>query len=416
MRKVFFWLHLAAGVSAGIVILMMSVTGALLMYEKQLTAWADGYRVTPQTARLSVEALLSKARAERPKASPSALTVSADPTAPVSVSFGREGLLFFDPYTGAALGEGSKSARAFFRSMTDWHRWLATEGESRATGRAVTGAANLLFLFIVMSGFYLWWPRNWSWIALKSVVLFRSGLSGKARDFNWHNVIGLWSAAPLFFVVLSGVVMSYPWANDLLYRLTGNEPPARPAGPAAPAGRQAAGGPSSARAQRGPSDAGPRQRPGGARESRSEALDFTGLNALWATAERQIPEWRTITLRFPNGPSAPLTFAIDASSGAARPDKRSQLTLDRTTGAVVRFEPYSSQNLGRQLRSWARFVHTGEAFGLPGQTVAGIVSAGGAVLVWTGLALAWRRLLAWFARRSAATASNATALSIDGQA
>ncbi|MEI9892584.1 MAG: hypothetical protein WDN28_01340 [Chthoniobacter sp.] len=33
-------------------------------------------------------------------------------------------------------------------------------------------------------------------------------------------------ALPLLLIItLTGVIMSYAWANDLLYRLTGNEPP-----------------------------------------------------------------------------------------------------------------------------------------------------------------------------------------------
>jgi uncharacterized iron-regulated membrane protein len=68
-------------------------------------------------------------------------------------------------------------------------------------------------------------------------------------------------------------------------------------------------------------------------------------------------------------------------------------------GEVVTYESFSSQSPGRQLRSIMRFAHTGEVLGLPGQTVAGLVSAGGVVLVWTGVALAWRRLRAWIKRR-----------------
>ena len=46
LRKLLFWLHLVTGVVAGSVVLIMSVTGVLLMYEKQMTAWADrGFRV-----------------------------------------------------------------------------------------------------------------------------------------------------------------------------------------------------------------------------------------------------------------------------------------------------------------------------------------------------------------------------------
>jgi uncharacterized iron-regulated membrane protein len=72
--------------------------------------------------------------------------------------------------------------------------------------------------------------------------------------------------------------------------------------------------------------------------------------------------------------------------------------LDRATGDVVRWESFASYTRGRQLRSILRFAHTGEVVGVAGQTIAGLVSAGGAVLVFTGLTLAIRRFRAWIAR------------------
>ena len=69
LRKIFFWLHLAAGAIAGIVILIMSVTGLLLMYEKQIIEWADqrGYRSAPPPGapRLPVETLIATVRDAR---------------------------------------------------------------------------------------------------------------------------------------------------------------------------------------------------------------------------------------------------------------------------------------------------------------------------------------------------------------
>ena len=56
-----------------------------------------------------------------------------------------------------------------------------------------------------------------------------------------------------------------------------------------------------------------------------------------------------------------------------------------------RWEPFEALSTGRRVRSIARFLHTGEALGFAGQTIAGLVSLGGAFLVWTGLALAYRR-------------------------
>ena len=66
----------------------------------------------------------------------------------------------------------------------------------------------------------------------------------------------------------------------------------------------------------------------------------------------------------------------------------------------VREETFSGQNAGQRARTWMRFVHTGEFYGTAGQTIAGIASAAGAMLVFTGLSLAFRRFWAWNARRS----------------
>ena len=91
-----------------------------------------------------------------------------------------------------------------------------------------------MFLFIVLSGMYLWLPRVWKWIQFKNVLWFRGGLAPKARDFNWHNVIGIWSAIPLAIVVAGAMPISYPWASNLVYRMVGDTPP--PPAPAAAGG------------------------------------------------------------------------------------------------------------------------------------------------------------------------------------
>jgi uncharacterized iron-regulated membrane protein len=366
VRKILFWIHLATGCLAGIVVLIMSVTGVLLAYQRQITNWMDrGLRsraTAAQAPRLPIETLLASVIAHN-RAMPSAITVRSDPSLPAEVIFGREHVLLVNVYTGAVFGESAPATRAFLRKIENWHRWLGASNDNRATGRAVTGACNFGFFLLVVSGPVLWMPRIWSRQNVKAVALFHSGLSGRMRDFNWHNVIGIWCAIPLLLIVLSGIVMSYPWANNLLYRLTGNVPPAQ-------------GG-------------GPRRMP-----DSPQNLNLAGLNFLWARAEQQVSAWQSVTLRMPSSSRDPLTFTIDTGNGG-RPDQRSQLTLDRSTAEIVRWEPFLSYNAGRRLRSWLRFLHTGEAGGVAGQTVAGLASAGAAVLVWTGLGLALRRFLRW---------------------
>jgi uncharacterized iron-regulated membrane protein len=322
---------------------------------------------------------------------PSAITLRADRAAPAEVSFGRENVFFVDVYTGKIIGRASPRARSFFQSIENWHRWLGASNEHRPVGRAVTGACNLGFLFLVLSGPFLWLPRKWSWQNVKAVGLFRGGLSDRARDFNWHNVTGIWCALPLFVIVLGGVVMSYPWANNLLYRLTGNEVPAQTNGPRSETesrqtnGRRRTDGHSALQGERTP-------------QLEQPAQPLAGLNVLWQRAERQVPGWQSIALRMTASGRGPLTFTIDTGAGG-RPDQRSQFTLDRYTGDVIRWEPFSSYNAGRRLRSWLRFLHTGEAGDIAGETVARIASTGAAALVWTGLSLACRRWLRWRRRR-----------------
>jgi uncharacterized iron-regulated membrane protein len=397
MRKVFFWLHLCAGVAAGLVILIMSVTGVLLTYEAQMIRWADGYRVAPPAPgapRLGVEALTRRVHDAR-GAWPSTVTVRAEASAPVEFAYGREGTVFVDPYSGLVLGTGSARARAFFRGVTDWHRWLARSGDVRATGKAVTGASNLVFLFIVLSGLVLWWPGRFTARRLRPITVFVGGLRGKARDFNWHHVFGFWAAIPLVFVVASGVVISYPWANQLLQRVAGGGP-AEGGGP--PQGGRAEG-------QRG-------QRPGppGAAEGPRGDVSLAGLDVAWANAAAQVPGWQSLSLRLPVTPDAPWSISLDTSSGARRPDTRTQLTLDRTTGATLGVEGHEAVPAGRKAIGWNRFIHTGEAFGLVGQTIAGLASLSAVMLVWTGLALSLRRFLGWRRRseRAAASASPTT--------
>jgi uncharacterized iron-regulated membrane protein len=127
---------------------------------------------------------------------------------------------------------------------------------------------------------------------------------------------------------------------------------------------------------------------------------LSGLDSGFLLASGRSTGWRSIGIRLPQRPQQPFTFTVDEGYGG-QPQKRGTLTVARGAGAVPVWETFADQSRGRRLRSWLRFAHTGEYYGLVGQTVAGIVSAGGVVLVWTGLALALRRFVAWVNRRRA---------------
>ena len=386
-RSVLFWCHLAAGVSGAVVILVMSFTGAVLALKPQIQNWVDHdvRFVTASTApRLGARELLEAVTRARPDVVPQSMTIDRDPDAAATVGLGPDGSLYVNPYTGAVLGAPSARTSRFFQSMTSWHRYMGATGEYRATGRSATGASNLAFLLLGISGLYLWWPKGLTVQCLRPIVWFRRTSTARARDFNWHNTIGFWCLPAIIVMTLSGVVMSYQWGNNLVYRLTASAvPAARRPGPGG-LGEPGAG------------------RPQGNGPRRPEAVAPAALDAIVARAKRQVPTWSQLSVRLPNRDSAPVSVTI--SDGAQwNQFARSQLTLDSASGEVVQWQPYEAQSSGQKMRGWLRFAHTGELGGIAGQLVAGIGCVGGVMLVWTGLSLAFRRVWnwSWWARLAA---------------
>lgn len=409
VRPLIFWPHLILGLAAGLVIFVMSITGVLLTYQRQIQFWADTRGVAapaPGATPRPVADLVARAAAAFPATGdappPAQVTIRRDPAAPAQIAVNGH-TVYVNRYTGDVHGEGALGLRAFFRSVTNWHRWLALDGASRTTARAVTGAANLVFVFLGVSGLYLWMPRTWTRAAVRNITVFRRGLLPKARDFNWHNVFGFWMAIPIIIVAGSGAVISYPWASNLVYRAAGEAPPTRGGGPggrgAGPGGR----GDAEARvAEARVAEA--REASGGASEGASGGAP--DIDALFATAASREPDWTSVGFRMP-ADASPVAFAIDRGTGG-QPQTKSTLTLDARTGAETRYERFSDQSRGRRWRSWMRFLHTGEAWGLFGQTLAGIASFAGVVLVYSGVALSWRR---FFPRRSSSSSSSSSSAS-----
>jgi uncharacterized iron-regulated membrane protein len=116
---------------------------------------------------------------------------------------------------------------------------------------------------------------------------------------------------------------------------------------------------------------------------------------------RELPAWTSATWRPARGGGQSQSLALSVKSADVGPPFASVLlTLDATTGRALQREAYAGYTPARKVRTWLRFLHTGEALGWAGQLVAGLASLGATVLVWTGVSLAMRRLWRWRRRRS----------------
>jgi uncharacterized iron-regulated membrane protein len=357
-RDILFNLHLYLGVTMGIIILIMALTGSLLAYRVQMIAWAekDIYKSSfdPGQNALNIKDITVLMKEAYPDSKMTGISLKSDPHAPLVVNMGQEKTLFVNPYTGVILGQGS-AMRHFLEDVEKWHRWLSMEGSWKPIGHQIKGVANIVFVALIISGMILWWPRNWTKKTVDASLRLNNKLKGKTRSWNQHNVIGFWMAPFLLVIALTGVIMSYAWAANVLYRMTGNEPPA--------ASKM-------------------EERPKTEQKTEKKA----NYDMLLEKAKAQVPDWTAISMRLPKGGNS-VNISIEQKNVGATPN-RSQLVVNSSSGETIKWEPASAQNEGRKLRTLARYLHTGEAGGILGQTIALLAACGAMVLVWTGLSMA----------------------------
>ncbi|MDE2982887.1 MAG: PepSY-associated TM helix domain-containing protein [Gemmatimonadota bacterium] len=374
IRTIVFWLHLTVAAAAGVVILMLAVTGAVLSLEETVTGLAERryFVAAPEGAeRLRPEGIVAAAGLTA-----TSLSYRSDPRAPVHVHEGQDRYARVDPYTGRVLARGPGGLERFFEGAHNWHRWFNVSGGSVRRARAVTGAVNLAFLFLLLTGPILWIPRPVTRRSLAKALLLRRGARGAKRDFNWHQVVGIWSVLPLAVIAATGVASSYPAVGDRVYPAVGNVVPAG----AWPAGSASEGAGIEGAEVETAAIAGDARRP-----------PDPDLRAALATAEAWAPEWRTLILNMPR-PTDPEVRVEVRGGRAGQPHRTGLLTLDAATGAARAWESFADATPARRAQQFLRYAHTGEYWGLGGQLLAGLFSLAAALMVWTGLSLAVRRL------------------------
>lgn len=424
LRRIVFWSHLCVGLVIAVVVAFLAVTGAILSFAPQWIELAErNARVQPHpgdacvapSALLSAAAHAAVAAGNEPV---SGLTLFADRIRPAQVALGSRGaVLLADGCSGQILGPGANRLRVFLVAVMEVHHMMSTRGPRHQNLRAVKNAAVVGFGGMILSGLVLWWPHSLTPQRLRNALLLRGGLRGRSRDWNLHNVAGFWLSLPLLVIVGTGLIMAYPWANGLLFRAAGEQPPARRAPD--PAGRRQVE--SDRRPERAARPAEAARRAGSAgtpakletppsvdeamlaaANAPPSAAPFATLDRPFATALSYAPGVQSVTLNrlpAPGTEVASVQFQLGRGQG---PEfiHRDQLTVRVPDGQVLRFESPQTASRGRHWRFIARFLHTGQIFGVAGQATALLSALAALLLVWTGVSLALRRFAAW--RRSQA--------------
>jgi len=346
LKKVLFQVHWFFGITAGLVLALMGITGALYSFQEEIidALNPDTLFVQPAEHRLSLAEMVSKVEAQGHD-TVSMFRIETEGNRVAQVWFKpapgeRRGVMRnFDPYTGEfkddAVGQG------FFAFVLNLHRFLAA-GEY---GKQVTAACTLILVFFCLSGLYLRWPRQ----ALNWRVWLTLDWAKKGRSFNWdlHSVFGTWCLIIYLLLAITGLNWSYDWVSNGLNTLIGDPPIA---------GEQRRGG------------GGPRPGPGPKDVARvdAQAQDY---DAIWNTIQQAAgPDLKAYNLRMPQGPGQMATVFYLLKT-APHPRALNQMTLDPVNGELKANTRYTDKGYGAQLLVSNYALHTGSYWGLTGRLV-----------------------------------------------
>ncbi|TCT04689.1 sulfite reductase flavoprotein subunit alpha [Aquabacter spiritensis] len=423
IKAVWFQLHWLLGITAGIVLAIVGVTGGMLSFEdKILDALNPGVRTVTERpgGLLAPDALLARVRANAPERTVTAVTVSTDPAraarvvlAPLPGQGGgpRGETRYVDPYDGAMLGD--IRGLDFFRTTMQIHRWLAA-GD---VGKQIVGASTVALIVLSLTGLYLRWPRrmlNWrAWFALD--------IAHRGRSFLWelHSVIGTWVLPFYLLAALTGLYWSYDWYRSALFDLTGTPRPQqmRPGGPPPQAaqGGPGQGAPGPAAGSPGqPAQAGQGGRPQGGQSGRPQGAPRAALDiaALWPVFLKESGGFSTATLRLPQGNAQSLTISYQPHD-PAHERANNTLVLD-AAGTVREHRRYDDLPAGQKLMGSIFVLHSGAFFGLPGLILMMLASLVMPLFAITGWMLYLDRRKKKAQARAAARALPATPIAAAG--
>ncbi|MGB0899982.1 MAG: PepSY domain-containing protein, partial [Psychrobium sp.] len=88
----------------------------------------------------------------------------------------------------------------------------------------VNGIANAIFVLLAITGIYLWLPKRYNRRAFKKqLTLPGNYTSTKARDYQWHNVFGIYLTPVLFVLASTALFFSFDWPGDGLKKVVSTE-------------------------------------------------------------------------------------------------------------------------------------------------------------------------------------------------
>ncbi|QEM05765.1 PepSY domain-containing protein [Mucilaginibacter rubeus] len=389
--KVFFrTIHLYLSLAAGVIIFCSCLTGTMLVFEKEIqqALHPRRYFVEPQEKRLPLANLTAGVLKQIPKSKLATVMAYDDPERAVEVALivpekkgkkpadapktekhsgvhpkkdakpkdaERSNLTaFVNPYTGQIVDQFNRR-QTFLYSVEMFHRYLL--GGKNSLGDWVISLSTLFFLVILVTGVILWWPKTKA--IMKQRLKIKWNGSSKRLTHDVHIVTGFYTSIFLIIICASGLVMTFKWANNTLFFLTGSKVVAK----------EDIKAPLSV------------YQPGITAISPDAAVSVLG---------NKITDAENYTIRYPRDTAAVYTFNVLKKGSVEL--ATDTYYVDQYSGKLAGSALYADKSLGQRIRGVIKPIHTGSIYGWPTQALAFLVTLISLIFPVTGVMMWLNRI------------------------
>lgn len=282
---------------------------------------------------------------------------------------------YFDPYTCKQIkGNYDNSSELFFQKVLNLHRNLLLGN----IGRQIVGISVLIFIFLLISGIVLWWPKSWKWRTLKASLVVRWRVKSFHLFHGIHKIFGFYAFLLLLFISITGLYVTYPWVKNAVIRSLGGESILKKERIADDEVSDSFASLLEEMLQK------------EAEKTDTVKITLFPLEKVEEMAAKHLDYQATTTIVMPDESNPRYTVRKMNTNNFLGAKVNDVVTFDKN-GEVKSIDRFSDKPVHRQFIEISKPLHTGEIIGLPGIILYFLTSLIGCSLPITGFIIWWKK-------------------------
>lgn len=338
LKKCIRLIHLWLGLASGLIVFIIAITGAIWTFESEISDLVYPYRkVAIQNNKPTILIAEIKEQVKPYLKNINAIYyLGKDRSIQVREWHKINGKLinkyvYLNPYTGEVLKVKINNP-SFFDVVVELHTSLLL-GE---IGTEIVRYATLLFLLLIISGIYLWWPKKKLNLKQRLKFDWKETTKWRRKNFDLHSILGFYASWIVIFAVITGLAWGFKWVDKAIYAIATLGEPYQ--------------------------DYTVVNSISNTSSQSVNALDDSILNFALANYNKPVEGWNYY---FPQNETESINLYLNPDADTYY--KSSNFFFDQRTGKLLLTESTESYNNGQSIRNMYYDIHIGKILGFPGQ-------------------------------------------------